>query len=157
LAETGFDILSFDIETGTRAPLVQTPSDEGSGSLSADGRWIAYSSDETGRSEVYVKPVAGRGRATRISTNGGEYPAWRRDGREILYIEGRSTLMSVSVAAAAEAAIGRPAPLFQTRFGPSEARPYDVSADGSRVLVSVVEGDVTQAPITVVVNWPARQ
>ncbi len=154
-AETGYDLLVLDLKTKTSTPLAQTAYDEKNASLSTDGRWVAYTSDETGRSEVYIKPMAGSGRTMRISTNGGEYPAWRPDGREVFYLEARTKLMSVALATNGAPAAGQPTALFEARFGPSERRPYDVSADGRRVLVNLVVDEVTASPITVIVNWPA--
>jgi hypothetical protein len=153
-ARTGVDIMVFDRETKTDTPLLQTPADEGSASLSRDGRWILYTSNETGQIEVYVRPHRGAGQPVRISTSGGRYPAWRGDGREIFYVEGGRQLMSVPLSAETMVA-GRPVRLFEAAFGPAGRRPYDVSADGQRVLVALVVQEVAPSPITVVLNWPA--
>jgi Tol biopolymer transport system component len=154
-ARTGNDIMAFDMEAKSNTALVQTAANEGAASLSTDGRWLVYTSNETGRNEVYVKPFRGPGQPVRVSTNGGRFPAWRRDGRELFYIEGRR-LMSVSIAGGATPVLGQPARMFEAAFGPAGRRPYDVSADGQRVLVSVLEVDqVPPSPITVVLNWTA--
>jgi Tol biopolymer transport system component len=152
-AKTGIDMMVFDRETKTVAPLLQTPANESGASISRDGRWILYTSNETGRAEVYVRPLRGGGQPVRISTSGGRFPAWRRDGREIFYIEGRRKLMSVPASAESMAA-GRPVLLFEAAFGPAERRPYDVSADGQRVLVAQVVEEAAPSPITVILNWP---
>jgi eukaryotic-like serine/threonine-protein kinase len=80
-----------------------TPADETSANLSPDTRWIAYSSDESGRREVYVQgfvpdrvPAAGSGK-WQISTAGGDKPRWRRDGKELYYIDLDGKMMAVPV------------------------------------------------------------
>jgi eukaryotic-like serine/threonine-protein kinase len=156
LAErTGFDILAYDRSTRASTPLLQTSADEQFGSLSADGRWLLYQSDETGTREVYVRPAGGSGAPTRISTNGGKYPAWRRDGREIFYVEGSRRLMSVALATGATPTPGPPSFLFEASFGPANRLPYDVSADGKRVLVNLMVNEAQPSPITIVMNWAA--
>ncbi len=153
--DTGYDIHAFDLQNKTSRPLAQTPFDEQNGTLSRDGRWIAYSSDETGRKEVYLRSMNGEGRATRISIDGGAHPAWRSDSRELFYVEGGRRLMSVPLGAGAEPVAGPPRLLFEARFGPGDRRPYEVSADGQRVLGNVLVDVAVPPPITVIVNWPA--
>ncbi|HET9361950.1 MAG TPA: protein kinase, partial [Vicinamibacterales bacterium] len=79
-------------------PLVRTPGREGFEGLmlSPDGRWLAYTSDATGRFEIWVQPYPGPGAPVRVSPDGGVEPVWARNGRELFYLEGR-TLMSVAV------------------------------------------------------------
>ena len=80
---------------------MRTPFNEDIGSFSPDGRWVAYDSDESRRKEVYVVPspaaLSGAGGKRQISTTGGSYPRWRRDGREIFYIGPDNRLMVVEV------------------------------------------------------------
>jgi hypothetical protein len=68
-----------------------------SGCFSTDGRWIAYTSDESGQSEIYVLPYPGPGRKWLVSTAGGFGPKWRRDGKEIFYYAPDLSLMSVEI------------------------------------------------------------
>jgi Tol biopolymer transport system component len=151
--ETGYDIHSVNLKTRKITPLAETPFDEENGTLSRDGRWLAYSSNETGRREVYLKSLTVEGRPIRVSSNGGEYPAWRRDGLELFYVEGRRKLMRVARVPGGDP--GSPELLFEQRFGPGDRRPYEVSADGQRILASVLVGESAAPPITVLINWPA--
>ena len=72
-------------ETGSRFHFLQTEFNELNGQFSPDGRWIAYTSDESGRNEIYVGPFPGPGGKQQISTSGGRQPKWRGDGKEIFY------------------------------------------------------------------------
>ena len=65
---------------------MQTPANEWDANLSPDGRWLAYSSDESGREEVYVQPYPGPGGREQISVDGGSEPAWSKSGKELFYI-----------------------------------------------------------------------
>jgi Tol biopolymer transport system component len=143
-------------------PFLQTPFGEVSGRFSPDVRWIAYVSDESGRSEVYVAPLPGRGETPvskwQISTTGGTQPRWRSDGKEIFYLAPDKKLMAAPVNGQNSAfEKGAVRSLFNTR-APSTINPrsaYDVSPDGQRFLVNTLADDDAAAPITLVVNWPA--
>jgi Tol biopolymer transport system component len=127
---------------------------EGSAQFSPDGRWVAYSSDETGRTEVYIAPFQRGGRREPISTDGGGSPRWRHDSKELFYIRGDNTLMAVPISLGESSIqVSVAQPLFQTRFR-NAALPYDVTKDG-RFLVNRSLDDATPTPITLVVNWPA--
>jgi Tol biopolymer transport system component len=134
-------------------PLLQTSFFESAASLSPDGRWAAYHSDESGRLEVYVRPAASTGARWRISREGGTFTRWRADGKEIFYVEGNGTLMAVDVKLGATFEGGEPRRLFTTRFRRSLAREYDVSPDGQKFLVAVAPSDEALPPITLVQNW----
>ncbi len=123
--------------------------------FSPDGRWIAYFSSDSGRLEVYVAPFPSSGARWQISTNGGIYPVWRRDGKEIYYYASDTTLTAVEVSArGSEFQVGDARPLF--RFNtPNPGADYDVSFDGRRFLVNYSPQD-TITPITLVVNWTAE-
>ena len=76
--------------------VVQTPFDESYAQFSPDGQWIAYHSNETGRSEIYLQQFP-RGRKERVSTNGGAQTRWRRDGKELFYVAFDDRLMAVPI------------------------------------------------------------
>jgi serine/threonine protein kinase/Tol biopolymer transport system component len=150
-------------------PFLQTQFNELPGGFSPDGRWIAYVSNESGRSEVYVSPFPEPGRVRsaaatletqggkwQVSTAGGYQPRWRRDGKEIFYLGPDDKLMSAAVNGAGSAfEVGAVRPLFDTRAG-GPGFLYDVSADGQRFLVNTLVEELSEsAPITLVVNWPA--
>jgi Tol biopolymer transport system component len=128
--------------------------------FSPDSRWIAYTSNESGRFEVYVIPSSGSGGKWQISTTGGQQPVWRRDGREIFYLATDNSLMSVPILLEAEsveaAAARRLFPLANTIAGNNGLlSPYDVTPDGKRFLV-VTADQAKTPPITLVTNWTAE-
>jgi len=137
-------------------PYLATPAREIDGHFSPDSHWVAYGSDETGRSEVFVQDFPAKGAKFQVSTAGGSEPRWRRDGRELFYLGGDGWLMSVNVDTKPEFKLDVPKPVFQTRLmnlplGPQ--RRYGVSADGQRFLMNIPTGGETLSPITVIVNW----
>jgi Tol biopolymer transport system component len=126
------------------------------GRVSPDGRWLAYVSDETGREEVWVAPFPGPGGKWRISTNGGSWPRWRRDGRELFFVEMTNRLMVASVTGLEAALVVESVrPLFEIRARVNSRYMYDVSADGKRFLVNTLSEQPATPPLTLVVNWPA--
>ena len=148
--------------SGDRKPfaVAQGGFDIGQAVIAPDGHWVAYTSNETGRNEVYVQsfPMSGGKRA--ISIDGGVQPRWRRDGRELFYLSRNQQLMAVPITLGSELGVGKTAPLFHADLpnwgagSPGWTTSYDVSTDGQRFLLNIwAEKEV--APITVVVNWPA--
>jgi eukaryotic-like serine/threonine-protein kinase len=139
-------------------PFLVTPADETFGQFSPDGKWIAYSSDESGRREVYVQgfspdrvPAAAVGK-WQISTAGGDKPRWRRDGKELYYIAPDRKMMAVPVKSGAAFEPGVAVPLFETNL--SGFFPYDVSGDGRFLLNTISEAaPPTASPVTIVLNW----
>ena len=136
-------------------PFLNSPFDENSAMLSADGRWLAYVSDESGQQEVYVTAFpSGQGK-WRISANGGIFPRWRRDGHELFYLAHDLKMMSVKVGEEhAALAVAAAVPLFQTSVAVAPGRPYDVSADGERFVISSTVASSGAPSLTIVFNWP---
>lgn len=139
-------------------PLAQSAFNETSGVFAPDGRWIAYTSDEGGQPDVYVQPfpTTGGGRY-QVSKDGGAYPVWRADGKELFYLVTDGTLMAVPIDAAGQFNAGVPQALFLTgaaRFNNSE-QVYAVTKDGKRVLVNARPQQSGATPLTVLVNWTA--
>jgi hypothetical protein len=130
--------------------------------VSPDGRWLAYASDESGRYETYVQsfPAPGGGK-WQISKDGGHFPRWRRDGRELSYYANDERLMAVPVRSATRLDVGAAVPLFEARLlnGPAPSpiirHQYDVAHDGQRLLLNVPLEDAADSSITVVLNWQA--
>jgi serine/threonine protein kinase len=140
-------------------PFVKTPFDERSGMISADGRWVSYLSNESGRYEIYVRPFPPTsGGQWQVSTAGGVQPRWRRDGKELYYIAPDGKLMAVAIAVnGSTLEPGTPVALFQTRiFGGGASvnsrQQYDVAPDG-RFLINVTIDDTNASPITLLLNW----
>jgi Tol biopolymer transport system component/tRNA A-37 threonylcarbamoyl transferase component Bud32 len=138
---------------------LETSFGETRGRFSPDGRWIAYASDESGQFEIYVDRFPKLGEKRRVSTAGGVWPRWRRDGREIVYLAPGDTLTAATVnGEGGRFEAGAARPLFAVRPRPwvtLGAYPYDVSADGQRFLVNTVVEETASSAITLVVNWTA--
>ena len=154
--ETGPDVWALPAG-GDRKPrvIVRTPFDDGYPRLSPDGHWLAYTSDESGRMEVFVQPFAGPGRRSQISNDGGAEPVWSRDGRELFYLNG-DKMMAVEITTTPAFKAGTPRLLFEGRYrpGPTDVAGYDVTSDGQRFLrVQPVHPDPPTNQIHVVLNW----
>jgi eukaryotic-like serine/threonine-protein kinase len=154
---------SFVLPLDGERTLVRLPPGVTNPRISPDGRWLAYYSNESGRLDIYGQsfpPVlAGRPAGKwLISTAGGLYPEWRRDGGEILYVGLDGTLMAASVTASGNAfETTSPKPLFSVRLEPSCRRAhYQPAANGQRFLVAQLLEQETAKPLTVVVNLSAR-
>jgi Tol biopolymer transport system component/predicted Ser/Thr protein kinase len=122
--------------------------------FSPDGRWIAYASNESGRFDVYVRPFPSGAGTWQISTAGGGFPAWRRDGKELFFVSLDSRMMAVPVEADAKFHAGAPVALFPVHILGGGTN-YDVSADGQRFLVRSPVSDVASPPLDLFVHWPA--
>lgn len=151
------DIVALRMADRTTQPFVRTRFWEATPQFSPDGRWVAYRSDESGRSEVYVRPYPGPGAKWQISTEGGSEPVWARSGRELFYRNGNA-MMSVTIGAPPTFSAGRPTRLFDGDYvtASSVAYPnYDVSPDGRRFLMVQRDPRRPDAPtqIVVVANW----
>jgi serine/threonine protein kinase len=137
-------------------PFKNTAAAERQGSLSPDGHWMAYVSNESGRPEIYVEPVPGPGGRRQISSDGGEEPRWVRNGREITYRNG-SKMMSVPVQIQPAFQTGRPIELFDSKFDRGfGVAGYDVTPDGQTFLMTRPEHPAP-AEIRVVIGWPAEK
>jgi Tol biopolymer transport system component len=150
---TGSDIWLISADGSHSTPLVQTMFDEMQGQISPDGRWLAYTSMETGQMEVYVGGLTKSAARWQVSAGGGVDPRWRGYGRELFYVSADSSLTSVAFEAGKPAA---PRRLFEIKTSPT-GRPYlsnyDVTTGGQRFLVKVPVHDVASEPIHVVSNW----
>ena len=126
-------------------PFLQTPFNENGARFSPDGRFVAYCSNESGQVGVYVRPFPQGGARWQVSSGEGRQPRWRRDGKEIFYVEG-DTMIAVSVSTRPGFSVGKAARLFQSPnlpFPAGFAVRYDVSPDGERFVLRepVVKGD----------------
>jgi len=139
-------------------PYVHTDAQEGTGRFSPDGRWIAYSSDESGKPEVYVQSFPMTQGKWQVSISGGSAPEWGKDGKRIYYLAPDKKLMAVDLRpAAASFEQGIPKPLFETDVDIYNApNRYAVSNDGKRFLINVSAEGTNSKPITVVLNWTSE-
>jgi Tol biopolymer transport system component len=133
--------------------------DEGRPALSPDGRWLAYQSNESGRSEIYVRPFPNlEGGKWQLSEGGGEEPRWTQDGRTLFFL-GPKNLMATTVEAAAEFSFRPPQSVLERAkyYFPGGPRQYGLSPDAQRLLLikAALVADPDQAPprIVVVTNW----
>ncbi len=152
-------IYSLRLDGSSKPVLVAAPSNAQenitSFRISPDGRWVAYASTESGVTQVYVTTSSGGGGKWQVSTNGGEYPAWREDGKELYYFDNTDSVYAVAVAAKdGNFEIGEQSKLFQPNAS-ANGVPYDVSRDGKRFLFNLGNQD-TSTPLNLVVNWTAE-
>jgi Tol biopolymer transport system component len=151
-AATRPDIHVLEIGGGER-PFLHTKFAERAAVFSPDGRYLAYVSDETGTSEVYVRAFPGPGEAVRVSTSGGLHPTWSRDGSELFFtLQGKMFAVPASTSPALR--LGKPELLFETDAAGGLDEDYDVSPDGQRFVVALSPRKAAQlAFVRVVVNW----
>jgi Tol biopolymer transport system component len=147
----GWDLWILTLPQRKAVPFLRTRFNEASGQFSPDGRWIAYSSDETGQNEIYVQAFPGGGKKRQISLGGGAFPRWRRDGKEILYVARGGRLTSVGVTPGPVFEASAPRNLFETRMASDGY--YDVSADGERILINMAPAEQPAVPVSLVRNW----
>jgi hypothetical protein len=138
--------------------VVKTPAEEQNGQLTPDGRWVAYETNESGRSEIVVQGFPDARGKWQVSTNGGVQPRWSADGRELYFLAPDQKLMAASVnSTGATLTAGTPVGLFQTRVplsgGGANKQQYAVARNGRFLVNQVVTESVT--PITLVLNWAA--
>jgi Tol biopolymer transport system component len=153
---TKTDIWVLPLDGSSKAaPLLQSAFAEANSRLSPDGRWIAYESNESGRSEVYVQHFPALGGKLQVSTNGGGQPVWAVDGRQLFY-RGGGKLISVSVTAGDPLQLGTATPLFDDTFVNKGANHvgYDVAADGRRFVFARETASMTPRQyFDVVEHW----
>lgn len=165
---TGMDILSVPVNGSDRraVPLLQSPNQDFGPEVSPDGRWLAYHSNESGESQVYVRPYpnvdAGR---WPISSTGGSRAVWARNGRELFYLDVGGLLTSVAVQARGESfSASAPAKILSTSYYAGnttlglDLRAFDVSPDGQRFLMVKDGAASDQTPtsvprLIVVLHW----
>jgi Tol biopolymer transport system component len=155
---TGRDIWVLPLEgDGEPRPFLQIPFNDRMPDLSPDGRWMAYYSDESGQSEVYVQPFPGPGRRLQISTDGGRNPVWSPNGRELFYVGYPRMIMAVDVVTEPDFTAGTPRVLFEAPHFVGVGRGYDITPDGQR-FVMVRRDEEAASPaggrqLNVVLNW----
>jgi len=146
---------------GESIPFATTKYSESEGMFSPDGHWIAYTSDESGKEEVYLGsfPASqGEGIKIQISRNGGRQPHWRGDGRELFYLSLDKKMMAVEVSQTGSVHLGAPTLLFELPANVEQsdysAWPWDVTTDGKRFLIG--KSKAVSEPVTVVLNRRAE-
>jgi hypothetical protein len=147
-AETSRDLLRYDLATKQTTPLVASPYLDQFPALSPDDRLLAYDSDQSGRTEVYVQALGARNGRWQISSDGGAYPRWRADGRELFFFSRPDRLMSVQVELGDVPRYSSPRELFRARI---EA--FDATPDGERFVgLRPADSDLSK-PLSLISNW----
>jgi serine/threonine-protein kinase len=136
-------------------PLVATDADERDARFSPDGQWLAYVSDETGRDEVFIRPIGTRGGRKQLSSEGGTAPAWSANGRELFFAKG-DQLTAVTLDGQGNP-VGRDrtllsAPRFENLQFDSEKQLYDVMPDGEH-FVFLLDKSPSPTRYNIVLNW----
>jgi serine/threonine protein kinase len=154
------DIQTLRLDNGVTSDFVATPAREHMANFSPDGRWLAYTSNESGQDEVYVRPFPRTdGEARLVSIGGGSGPVWAPDGSSLYYRGASGDLMAVPTTLDPTFTPDRPQPLFRfaaTYRMSATATAYDIHPDGKRfIMVSEPEnpGSVPSRQIHVVLNW----
>lgn len=155
--QTYNDIWRLDLKGTPKAtPIVQTPFNEHNSRLSPDGKWLAYSSNESGRDEIYIQPYPQGGSRLTVTTNGGDQPVWSRDGRT-LFFRVDSGIHAIDFVAAPEPNVSNARPLFPDRFDNPQAgnhTAYDAFPDGNLLMLqSTTEQSIEGTKIVLVINW----
>ncbi len=138
-------------------PYLRTQSNLLNAQFSPDGKWVSYTSDESGQQQVYVERFPAGGQRQQVSSGGGNFSRWRRDGKELLYIAPDRNLMAASVRTVGDGlAFTTPVPLFRTVAGTGpHIYTYDISPDGRRIL-AITPAAEHSAALTLFMNWQAK-
>ncbi len=128
--------------------------------FSPDGRWMAYASNETGTTEIFVSPFPSVTGKWQVSSAGGQEPRWRKDGKELFYVSADGRMMTVEVTTDPGFKAGSPVALFQTHrrqtVSAQDVFSYDVSDDGQRFLILTKVEEGNAAPLSVFLNWASE-
>ncbi len=156
MADTREDLWLVPTEGhGEPRALVATPFADVQGTVSPDGRWIAYASDESGQFDIYVERVQDRspgpGTRERVSSGGGSDPRWSRDGQELFFRRGSQIHAATPALGRGQNALATTSMLFDTSAG---IRTFDVAPDGRRFLLNLPASSAAADPAILIVNWP---
>jgi serine/threonine-protein kinase len=151
---TGQDIDLFTLEDRSVRPLIASKFEERAAVFSPDGKYIAYVSDESGQTEVYVQPFPSLDARTQVSTHGGMEPVWSPKGDALFYRSG-GRMMAVAVATTASFSADRPEPLFEDVYAAraSGIADYDVTQDGQRFVMIRERAEDNGAEVHIVLDW----
>ena len=137
-------------------PFLDSDANETAPKFSPDGRWLAYASDETGRDEIYLRPIGSAGGRKRISTDGGTWPTWNRNGRELFFVKGdklAAVTLDTQMDRVGQEHVILNAPKFENLQFQAEAPSYDVMPDGEHFVMLLTPQYPSPTHYNVVVNW----
>jgi len=147
------DIWAIPLAGGDPFPLIRNDFDSSLLAISPDGKWLAYANGESGRNELYITAFPGGGAKWQVSTNGGNSPKWRKDGKELFFVDATDEICTVDVAVRNNAVqLGLTHVLFHAP-GIERSSPYDVTADGKKFLVNSGSINAGNEPLSLVQNW----
>jgi Tol biopolymer transport system component len=159
LYERGADLWFVAIPELRAAQFLKASSTLKDARFSPDGKWVAYSSNESGRWEIYVTSFPGAQGKWQVSNTGGDQPKWRSDGKELFYLSNDGKIMAIPVKTGANFDAGTPTALFQAKpremIATSEQFSYDVSKDGQKFLINT-QLKTAVTPMSVVLNWSTK-
>jgi len=153
--DTGSDVLMLSLADGTPRALVRTTAIERSPLVSPDGRWLVYTSNESGTDEVYVRPFRQAGGKLQISTSGGTEPAWLSNSRQLVY-RNQNAVMSATIVTTPGLSSTPAVELFAGRYSPTDTSGtpgYGVGTDGRLLMVKPLEPDQPMTAVNFVTNW----
>ncbi len=152
LLEVGF--YSFETKKAAPAPYITSQFGDSVPRLSPDGKWLAYNRAHLTRPDIFIQGFPAAGERWPISTAGGSQARWRRDGRELYYMNPDAKVMALEIrASGGSLEAGLPQELFTVRQKMGGGWQYDVSPDGQRFLVNQPLMDESEEPLTIVLNW----
>jgi len=156
-SNTGLDIWALPLFGEQKPfPVIATKFQDVTPSFSPDGKWLAYANNETGRQEVYIQPFPSGAGRWQVSTAGGVWPNWRKDGKELFFSSPDEQIMAVDVNQnGASLQLGAPHALFKATTVSAANGPYAVSADGKKFVMNEVTPQSIAEPLTLISNWPA--
>ena len=137
-------------DPGFATPVLNPASREHAADISPDGRMVAYTSDATGREEIYVQPLSGPGQRTRVSADGGKDPVWSKDGAELFFRQ-VDQIMSARVVDGDPIGFAMPEVLFRAELDMTQEQNWDAGPDDTFVLV--LADPTTTSEFQVVTNW----
>lgn len=155
---SGTEMWALPLFGGERKPfaVVSSAFNTVGASVSPDGKWMAYESNETGRLEIYMTAFPGGGVKWQVSTNGGTAARWRRDGKELFFLDPADNMMAVDIdPKSSPVQIGAPHILFRAPGVQNTMGPYAVAADGKKFLINTGDVKEESQPLTMVQNWTA--
>jgi eukaryotic-like serine/threonine-protein kinase len=149
------DLYVEDLTGNERKLILRTPFNEVTPIVSPDGNWLAYVSDETGISEVFLRAASGAAGQWQISRSGGAFPRWKGDGRELFYTSADGNLMAARIESLTPMRIGEPQVLFPLPGEPHRDEPVfeDVAPDGERILLNVPTTARSSVGFRMILNW----
>ncbi|HUR36297.1 MAG TPA: protein kinase [Terriglobales bacterium] len=153
-------IYGVDMQSTDRKPFLAISPDNPSAAIielriSPNGRWIAYTSNESGRLEVYLTRFNGPKGRWQVSTNAGSFPNWRKDGKEFFFMDPQGAIYSVPISETGETIhVGTPERLFQANVS-AVGVTFDITGDGKKFLVNI-SPEQEQTPLVLVTNWMAE-